>query len=153
MSAIVSHIEIARPPAEVFAYVTDPSRFHEWQHDVVRVDIQGDGLPGVGSRFITTRRLGGAERAMTQEITELTPPRHWVARGVDGAVRPSADVTVEPLEGGTRSRVTIALELEGHGFGKLMPLDVIRRMAAKGGAKSYQNLKERLEQGHVSPTR
>jgi hypothetical protein len=26
-------------------------------------------------------------------------------------------------------------------------------MAAKGGPRSYQNLKERLEQGHVSPTR
>jgi uncharacterized protein YndB with AHSA1/START domain len=153
MAPIVSHIEIARPPDEVFAYVTDPSRFAEWQHDVVRVDIQGDGLPGVGSRFVTTRRLGGAERAMTQEITELTPPRRWVARGVDGAVRPSADVTVEPLEGGTRSRVTIALDFEGHGFGKLLPLEAIRRMAAKGGAKSYQNLKERLEQGRVSRTR
>jgi uncharacterized protein YndB with AHSA1/START domain len=153
MPPIVSNTDIARPPDEVFAYVTDPSRFHEWQHDVVRVDIQGDGLPGVGSRFITTRRLGGAERAMTQEITELNPPRRWVVRGVDGPLRPSADVTVEPLAGGTRSRVTIALDFEGHGFGKLLPLDVIRRMAVKGGAKSYQNLKERLEQGHVSPTR
>jgi uncharacterized protein YndB with AHSA1/START domain len=153
MPPIVSNTDIARPPDEVFAYVTDPSRFAEWQHDVVRVDIQGDGLPGVGSRFITTRRLGGAERAMTQEITELNPPRRWVVRGVDGPLRPSADVTVEPLAGGTRSRVTIALDFEGHGFGKLLPLDVIRRMAVKGGAKSYQNLKERLEQGHVSPTR
>ena len=153
MPPIVSHIEIARPPDEVFAYVTDPSRFPEWQHDVVRVDIQGDGLPGVGSRFITTRRLGGAERTMTQEITELDPPRRWVVRGVDGPMRPNADLTVEPLDGGTRSRVTIALDFEGHGFGKLLPLDVIRRMAAKGGARSYQNLKERLEQGHVSPTR
>jgi uncharacterized protein YndB with AHSA1/START domain len=153
MPPIVSHIEIGRPPDEVFAYATDPSRFHEWQHDVVRVDIQGDGLPGVGSRFITTRRLGGADRVMTQEITELTPPRRWVARGVDGAVRPSAEVTVEPLGGGTRSRVTIALDFEGHGFGKLLPLDVIRRMAAKGGARSYQNLKERLERKRVGPTR
>ena len=153
MPPIVTNIDVARPPDEVFAYVTDPSRFHEWQHDVVRVDIQGDGPPGVGSRSITTRRLGGAERAMTQEITELDPPRRWAARGVDGPLRPSADVTVEPLAGGTRSRVTIALDFEGHGFGKLLPLDVIRRMAVKGGARSYQNLKERLERGQVRPTR
>jgi uncharacterized protein YndB with AHSA1/START domain len=153
MAPIVSHIEIARPPEEVFAYVTDPSRFAEWQHDVVRVDVQGDGLPGVGARFVTTRRIGGAERAMTQQITELTPPRRWVARGVDGAVRPSADVTVAPLAGGRRSRVTIALDFQGHGFGRLLPLEVIRRMAAKGGPRSYQNLKERLEQGRVGPTR
>lgn len=153
MPPIVSHIEIARPPDEVFAYVTDPSRFHEWQHDVVRVDIQGGRPLGVGSRFTTTRRIGPVEQTMTQEITELSPPRSWGARGVDGPVRPTADVTVEPLDDGTRSRVTIALDFEGQGFGKLLPLDVIRRMAARGAPRSYQNLKERLEGERCSPTR
>jgi hypothetical protein len=62
-------------------------------------------------------------------------------------MRPSADVTVQPLAGGTGSRVTIALDFEGHGIGKLLPLDVIRRMAAKGAPRSYQNLKDRLESG------
>jgi uncharacterized protein YndB with AHSA1/START domain len=153
MPPIVSHIEIARPPAEVFAYVTDPSRFAEWQHDVVRVDLQEDRPPGVGSRFTTTRRLGPVEQTMTQQITQLTPPRRWAARGVDGAVRPSADVTVAPLAGGTRSRVTIALDFQGQGIGKLLPLEVIRRMAAKGAPRSYQNLKERLERERIRPTR
>ena len=32
MSPIVSTIEIDRPPEEVFAYATDPTRFAEWQH-------------------------------------------------------------------------------------------------------------------------
>jgi uncharacterized protein YndB with AHSA1/START domain len=153
MPPIVSHIEIARPPAEVFAYVTDPSRFAEWQHDVVRVDLQEDRPPGVGSRFTTTRRLGPVEQTMTQQITQLTPPRRWAARGVDGAVRPSADVTVAPLAGGTHSRVTIALDFQGQGIGKLLPLEVIRRMAAKGAPRSYRNLKERLERERTSPTR
>jgi uncharacterized protein YndB with AHSA1/START domain len=153
MPPIVSHIEIARPPAEVFAYVTDPSRFAEWQHDVVRVDLQEDRPPGVGSRFTTTRRLGPVEQTMTQQITQLTPPRRWAARGVDGAVRPSADVTVAPLAGGTRSRVTIALDFQGQGIGKLLPLEMIRRMAAKGAPRSYRNLKERLERERIRPTR
>jgi uncharacterized protein YndB with AHSA1/START domain len=153
MPPIVSQIDIARPPEEVYAYVTDPSRFPQWQHDVLRVRIQGRHPPSVGSRFTTTRRIGPAEQTMTQEITELSPPRRWAARGVDGPLRPSAEVTVEPLEGGTRSRVTIALDFEGQGIGKLLPLEVIRRMAAKGGPKSYRNLKERLEQERRSPTR
>jgi uncharacterized protein YndB with AHSA1/START domain len=153
MPPIVSHIEIARPPEEVYAYVTDPSRFPEWQHDVVRVRIHGGRPLGAGSRFTTTRRIGPVEQTMTQEITELSPPRSWAARGVDGPLRPSADVTVEPLEGGTRSRVTIALDFEGQGIGKLLPLDVIRRMAAKVAPQSYRNLKERLEQERRSPTR
>jgi hypothetical protein len=37
MPPIVSRFEVDRLPDEVFAYVTDPSRFAEWQDDVVRV--------------------------------------------------------------------------------------------------------------------
>ena len=55
MAPIVSSIDIARPPEEVFAFATDPSRFAEWQRDVVHVRVEGDRPPGVGSRFTTTR--------------------------------------------------------------------------------------------------
>jgi uncharacterized protein YndB with AHSA1/START domain len=147
MPPIVSSFEIARPPDEVYAYVTNPSRFPEWQNDVLRVRVEGDRPPRVGTRFTTTRRIGRVEQTTTQEITEASPPRTWTVRGVDGAFRPGAAVTVEPLGDGARSRVTIALDFEGHGIGKLLPLDVIRRMAAKGAPKSYRNLKERLERG------
>jgi hypothetical protein len=114
---------------------------------VVRVRIDGGRPPGVGARFTTVRRIGRVEQTTTQEITELRPPESWACRGVDGPFRPSARVTVEPLGGATRSRVTIALDFEGHGIGKLLPLEVIRRMAAKGAPRSYRNLKERLERG------
>jgi uncharacterized protein YndB with AHSA1/START domain len=147
MPPIVSNIEIARPPDEVYAYVTDPSRFPEWQHDVVRVRVQQGRPPGVGSRFTTTRRIGRVEQTTTQEVTAADPPRRWAARGVDGPFRPSAEVTVEPLDGGAGSRVTFALDFEGQGIGRLLPLEVIRRMAARGAPRSYRNLKERLERG------
>jgi uncharacterized protein YndB with AHSA1/START domain len=147
MPPIVHSIEIDRPPEEVFSYVTDPTRFAEWQYDVERVRMDGDGLPGVGSRFTTTRRIGRAERKMTQEITEINPPTSWAAHGVAGPIRPSANITVEPLNDGTRSRVTFALDFRGHGIGvPLVP--IIRRIAAMGAPKSYQNLKKRLENGH-----
>ncbi len=137
MSPIVSTIEIARPPEEVFAYVTDPERFAEWQDDVVRVAV-------AGRRFTTTRRIGGTERTLTQEVTESSPPRTWVARGVDGPIRPHASVTVEPLDGGSGSRITFALDFEGHGIGvPLVPL--VRRQAQKGAPVSYANLKRTLE--------
>jgi uncharacterized protein YndB with AHSA1/START domain len=144
---VVSSIEIARPPDEVFSYVSDPSRFAEWQHDVVSVRIEGSGPLRVGSKFTTTRRIGGVERTMTQEITEINPPRSWAVHGVAGPIRPNANVTVEPLNDSTRSRVTFALDFEGHGIGvPLVP--VVRRMAAKGAPRSYRNLKERLESGN-----
>jgi uncharacterized protein YndB with AHSA1/START domain len=146
MAPIVSSIEIARPPEEVFAYATDPARFGEWQDDVVGVRVEGGGPPGVGSRFTTVRRVGGAERTMTQEITEASAPRRWAARAVDGPVRPNATVTVEPLGDGAGSRVTFALDFEGHGIGRPL-LPMIRRQAVKQAPRSYRKLKERLEAG------
>ena len=148
MAPIVSSIEIARPPEEVFAYATDPARFAEWQDDVVGVRVEGRGPLGVGSRFTTTRRIGGAERTMTQEVTELAAPRRWAAAGVDGPVRPSATVTVEPLGGGAGSRVTFALDFEGHGIGRPL-LPMVRRQAEKQAPRSYRKLKDRLEAGGV----
>jgi uncharacterized protein YndB with AHSA1/START domain len=146
MAPIVSSIEIARPPGEVFAYATDPARFGEWQDDVVGVRVEGGGPPGVGSRFTTVRRVGGAERTMTQEITEASAPRRWAARAVDGPVRPNATVTVEPLGDGAGSRVTFSLDFEGHGIGRPL-LPMIRRQAVKQAPRSYRKLKERLEAG------
>jgi uncharacterized protein YndB with AHSA1/START domain len=137
MSPIVSTIDIARPPDAVYGYVTDPSRFPEWQPDVVSVRVDGP-------RFTTTRRIGGTERTMTQEITEDSPPRRWSARGVDGPIRPHATVAVEPTNSGASSRVTFTLDFYGHGIGKpLVPL--VFRQARKGAEVSYRNLKERLE--------
>jgi hypothetical protein len=56
-----------------------------------------------------------------------------------------ASITVEPLAGGTRSRVTFTLDFRGRGMGKLLVPDVVRRLAQRGAPGSYRNLKERLE--------
>ncbi|HEX2773553.1 MAG TPA: SRPBCC family protein [Micromonosporaceae bacterium] len=143
MAAIVSTIEIDRPPDEVFAYATDPARFPEWQADVIRVEVDGHD---VGSRFTTVRRIGRANRDMVQEITENQPPRRWAARGVGGPIRPNASVAVEPLDGGQRSRVTFGLDFDGRGMAELL-VPVVRRMAAKGAPISHQRLKDLLEKG------
>jgi hypothetical protein len=52
---------------------------------------------------------------------------------------------VEPLDGGRRSRVIIALELEGHGIGRLRVPLVVRRQVRRQLPKDEQKLKEVLE--------
>ncbi|WP_151483052.1 SRPBCC family protein [Streptomyces albicerus] len=148
MSPLISTIEITRPPGEVFSYITDPTRFTEWQGDVVRVRTEKDGPHDVGARFTTTRRIGRTERTMTQEVTEFDSPAHWAVRGLDGPLRPAMDITVEPLAEGTRSRVTFALDFAPQGIGvPLLPL--VRRRARKGAPISYRKLKKRLEGSSV----
>jgi uncharacterized protein YndB with AHSA1/START domain len=147
VAPIVSSIEIARPPGDVFPYVSDPSRLAEWQESVVSARTEAGDPPAVGSKVVTTRRVGRAERDMTMEMTSLDSPRSWAVRGIDGPVRGVVNGTVEPLDDGARSRVTIELDFEGHGLGKLLVPLVVRRQAQNEMPRNLQNLKERLEGG------
>ena len=145
MAPIVSDIEIARPQEEVFSYVTDPSKFAEWQAGVVGGSMEGDKSPSVGSRCTTTRRIGGAAREVTSEITKIDPPRSWAVHGLDGPIRAIVKVTVERLNRSARSRVTIELDFEGHGIGKLLVPLVVRRQARNEMPANCRRLKQRLE--------
>ena len=145
MAPIVSDIEIARPQEEVFSYVTDPSKFAEWQAGVVGGSMEGDKSPSVGSRCTTTRRIGGAAREVTSEITKIDPPRSWAVHGLDGPIRAIVKLTVEPLNGSARSRVTIELDFEGQGIGKLLVPLVVRRQARNEMPANCRRLKQRLE--------
>jgi uncharacterized protein YndB with AHSA1/START domain len=109
--------------------------------------LEGDRPVAVGSRFITIRHVGGRDRPMTMEMTELSPPKTWTARGVDGPVRGIVHGTVEPLDDGARSRVTIQLDFEGHGMGMLLVPLVVRRQAKAEMPRTSQKLKELLESG------
>ena len=53
-------------------------------------------------------------------------------------------MTVEPTGDGSRSRLTLHLDFEGHGFGKLL-VPLVRRQASQQVPKDYQTLKRRLE--------
>jgi uncharacterized protein YndB with AHSA1/START domain len=145
MTPITATTEVARPPEEVFAYVTDPSRFAEWQKNVVSGSMDGEGPHEVGARCLTTRRIGFAERPVISEITHVDPPKAWGVRGIDGPIRAIVNVTVDPLDDGRRSRLTIELDFEGHGIGKLLVAVAVRRDARKEMPANLRALQERLE--------
>jgi uncharacterized protein YndB with AHSA1/START domain len=147
MAPIVSSIEISRPPQEVFAYVTHPSRMAEWQESLISSRPEGGGPPAVGSKAIMTRRVGRRKRTMTMQLTNFSPPRSWGARGIDGPIRAIVNGTVEPLEGEAGSRVTIELDFEGHGLGKLLVPLVVRRQAQRELPRNLRSLREQLESG------
>jgi uncharacterized protein YndB with AHSA1/START domain len=114
MHAIVESIDISRPPEDVFSYATDFAHFPEWQGGALAARREGDAPLAVGSKAVVNRRVGPRKSARTEEISELNPPRSWAVRGVGGPLTATARGTIEPLNDGERSRVTIALEFEGH---------------------------------------
>lgn len=144
MAPLLSSVDVARPPEDVFAYVTDPSRFAAWQEGVVSGHTEGDGPSRVGTRYWTIRRIRGADQSITSEITEIDPPRSWAMRGIDGPVRANVNVAVDPLNEDARSCVTIAVSFVGHGMGKLL-IPFIVQQARKEAPRNSRSLKERLE--------
>lgn len=143
--AITHSVEISRSPEDVFAYIGDLARHSEWQEQVAAVTVTPDGPTAVGTRSSETRRIGSREQVMTYEVTRLEPPRTFSFRGIDGPIRAIGTATLEPLDNGTRSRVTLELDFEGHGFGKLM-VPLVKSQANKQVPKDQARLKERLEQ-------
>jgi hypothetical protein len=137
-------VEVERPAAEVFAYATDPTRFHEWQRGVVSGAMEGNGVPAVGNHCRTVRRIGGADRPSTSELVRLEPPRAWSVHGIDGPIRALVDVTVDSLSD-TRSRLSIAVDFEGHGLGRLLVPLIVRRQARAEMPDNIARLKQQVE--------
>jgi hypothetical protein len=140
----VASTVVDRPAAEVFAYATDPTRFHEWQQSVIDGHLDQPGPPQVGTKCLTTRRIGGSDRAVTSELTHIDAPRTWGVRGTDGPIRATVDLTVEPLTG-TSARLTITVDFEGHGIGKLLVPLLVRRQAEKEMPANLEALKRHVE--------
>jgi uncharacterized membrane protein len=146
MAPIVNSIEIARSPDEVFAYLGELDKHPEWQEQLLTVDVQTEGPTRAGTRAFETRKVGGRTNKGTIEITEYEAPRRVSFRGLDGPIRPVGTVLVEPLDDGSRSRLTLEMDLEGHGIGKLL-MPLARRQATKQIPKDQAQLKGRLESG------
>jgi uncharacterized protein YndB with AHSA1/START domain len=140
---IITTVEIDRPPEVVFPYVIDPRTFPAWQPAVLEGAL--DREVRVGAICTTKRKIGGGVREIHSRITEYVPPRRWADHGIDGPIRGIVSVDVQPLDGGARSRVTIIVDFEGHGIGKLLVPLVVRRQAASEMPSNASRLKATLE--------
>ena len=149
MAPITHSVEISRSPEDVFAYVTDPARFTEWQDAVVSAHAVGSEPLHQGSKVSLTRKVGRRERTMTSEVTAFDPSKSYSFRVLDGPVRALGKGRFEPLDDGSRTRFTFELDFEGHGIGKLLVPLFVRRQAAKELPESHENLKKRLESDAV----
>jgi len=147
--AIRESIEIARPPADVFAYLDELTRHGEWQDQIVSVRLDTEGATRAGSRATEVRHVVGRDQTVSYEITQHDPPRSFAFRGLNGPVRPVGRGTIESLDDGSKSRFTLEFDFESHGLlGKALR-PIATSQARKQIPKDQQRLKERLESGAV----
>jgi uncharacterized protein YndB with AHSA1/START domain len=103
MSRRPSHtIHIARPPEDVFAYMTDPSNLDTWQ-DVEEATQLTRGPVGPGTRFREVHKVLGRRRTELTEVVAFEPGRRFDIRVVEG---PPVDGRWNFTPDGTGTRLT-----------------------------------------------
>jgi carbon monoxide dehydrogenase subunit G len=137
-------IEIARPPAEVYAYLADPTRLAEWQADVEEVRDAPGGPLAAGATFTEVRTFLGKRVESTLEAVVAEPGRELTLRTVSGPGHVSIQHLLEPSGDGTALRVVGEADP-----GKLLGLGapLVRRAAARRARADFERLKAVLEAG------
>ena len=128
-------VEIARPPEEVFDYLTDVSNLPRWQSGVHSATREG-------SRIHESRHMLGRELQTTLEIEESERPHVFAIRAVDGPIPFSVRHELEPSGDGTK------LTVVGEGDVGLLPgfaAGIMARRAEKQFRKDFERLKRLLE--------
>jgi uncharacterized protein YndB with AHSA1/START domain len=147
--AFAFDVEIDRPVAEVFAYITDPSKLHEWQTNTVEVEQLTDEPFGRGSRLREVHAAGRRKVEQVVEVSAYEPERRFDLDLVDGPLPLNGRHTFEPTADG-RTVVHFAAEGRAPGAMRLAEplLNVVLRAQFK---RHYARLKERLEQSPAAP--
>jgi uncharacterized protein YndB with AHSA1/START domain len=97
-------VDVAAPIEDVFDYLSDPAKLHEWQ-GTTDVRVLTEGPVAVGTRIRETREVLGRKLTQTVEVTEHDPPRRFSLRVVEGPVKVTGSQELEERDGGTRIHV------------------------------------------------
>jgi uncharacterized protein YndB with AHSA1/START domain len=146
MKVIRQSIQISRRPEDVFAYATDFAKFPEWQVGAASARQKPDSPDGLGASAAVTRKVGPARFARTEVIRRYHPPRTWTVEGVGGPLIANVHGTLDPLQDGAATQVTIDMDFEGRGVGRFLIPGIALLAARKQLPKNLQNLKRVLEE-------
>src|SRR5258708_4744860 len=82
--AFQTSVHVARPIEEVFAFVSDPTRFPSWNSAVTSVTAGSPQAAEVGSTYAMRRELPGGRADNGLVIIELAAPTAFGIRTTDG---------------------------------------------------------------------
>ena len=68
---VEAKLEISAPPALVWEYVSDPSRYLHFMSGITRWEVVGDKRVGLGARYRMLLRVGSAEVGGLIEVVEF----------------------------------------------------------------------------------
>ena len=103
--------EIARPPGDVFAYMTDPSKLATWQKNTV--SAVPDGPIGLGTKIREVHSAPGGKRIETLvEVVEYERDRVFGMRIIEG-IPVHGQINLDASDTGTHFRFRVYFQPSG----------------------------------------
>ncbi len=117
-------VEIAAPPAQVFAYLGDVRRHGEWSPKPYRVENLPAGIPVTkGTRYTSYGWMPNDKDHRNEvEVTELDPPNRLVLNASERGEQFVSTFTVSPSGAGSRVVRVLDLPKPGGFVGLIFPV-------------------------------
>ncbi len=145
MIHVKATVEIARPAAEVFAFLADFANNPAWQKGMVSARFTTEGPLRVGSEYDQEARFLGRPILSHFRVTELVADRAVTIETVQSTFPIKVRRAVEPVTD-TTCRVTADVRGDASGLFKLAA-PLMRAMVGKSVRDDYARLKQLLESG------
>jgi|GEM_PF-620243 len=139
-------ISIARPPDEVFAYMTTPSNWPHYAPGMVAATQLDDGPMQAGTQMLIKIGTLGTLVEIKVQFDEFEPSRFFASRNIDDPkVFTLNRTTLTPEGDGTR--VHRWASIEPRSFFVHLSAPLIRAAVSRNNRREFQNLKTILEGG------
>jgi uncharacterized protein YndB with AHSA1/START domain len=145
---VVGHVDISRPAADVFAYVSDQTNGPDWQQGLGEVRRTTEGPIGVGSRHTFLRNLGRRQVTGENEYIEFEPDRRIVFTFTSDGLAGKGWYEVTPV-GPDQTRLDHGVEIQLQGLTRLAS-PLIEMSIRKEDSNDTAHLKEILERTNTT---
>jgi uncharacterized membrane protein len=138
-------VEIERPAAEIFPYLSAPERRLEWMEKLVSSEQLTDAEPGIGTRFHDVFEDHGHRIEIDAEVVEWKPGERLATRLTSSGFESTARQRLEERDG--RTRIEVEIETEYRSRVARIMAGVVTRQAQKQLEADLARLKRLVEGG------
>ena len=142
---VESTIEISAPPALVWEYVSDPSRYLHFMSGITRWEVVGNKRVGLGARYRMLLRVGSAEVGGLIEVVEFVENGDLAWTSITGVDQRGRWRVRETPDGRTRVELRYAYGVAGSGIPGWIAELVAAPSLGSNLRSSLHQLKRRVE--------
>jgi uncharacterized protein YndB with AHSA1/START domain len=147
LTRIVDVIDIERPPADVFAYVSTPGNWPKWHPSSLAVRGAVDHSLGAGEQVTETFLVAGRRGEVVWTVAASEPPARWIIAGkIDGRAAGRVVYTLTATAHGTRFQREFTYTSPNLLFAVTNRL-LVRRRIEQESTEAVRRLKQNLETG------